>query len=154
MNLDFPMGIRVNARDVTAALQAGKNVLAIEAVRGPNVASGSDTRLSMQQTQGQVMVVKIVPAARGLDAAPLVITDGSWKASLHASIDWQDASFNDASWANADSLGGVESSIEFLQWNADAGMYDWPGYDGISPFLSQYHLRAIRKIMYLRMRAR
>lgn len=73
-----------------------------------------------------------------------MITDGSWKASLHASTGWQDTSFNDASWANADSLGGVESSIEFLQWNADAGMYDWPGYDGISPFLSQYPLRAMK----------
>ncbi|MGH9586426.1 MAG: alpha-L-rhamnosidase C-terminal domain-containing protein [Acidobacteriaceae bacterium] len=144
LNLDFPMGIRVYACDVTAALQAGKNVLAIEAVRGPNASSGSDTRLSMQQTQGQVMVVKIVPAARGLDAAPLVITDDSWEASLHASTGWQDTSFNDASWANADSLGGIESSIEFLQWNADAGMYDWPGYDGISPFLSQYHLQAMK----------
>ena len=33
-----------------------------------------------------------------------------------------------------DSLGPIESSIDLLQWNADAGMYDWPGYDGISPF--------------------
>jgi alpha-L-rhamnosidase len=144
LNLDFPMGIRVYACDVTSALQAGSNVLAIQAVRGPNVGSGSDTRLSMQQTQGQVMVAKIVPAARGLDAPPLVITDSSWKASLHASSGWQNASFNDAAWDNADSLGGIESSIEFFQWNADAGMYAWPGYDGISPFLSQYHLRAMK----------
>ncbi|HUY81665.1 MAG TPA: alpha-L-rhamnosidase C-terminal domain-containing protein [Acidobacteriaceae bacterium] len=144
LNLDFPMGIRVYACDVTAALHSGSNVLAIEAVRGPNVGSGSDTRLSMQQTQGEVMVVKIVPAAHGLDAAPLLITDRSWKASLHAANGWQDAGFNDAGWENADSLGGVESSIEFFQWNADAGLYDWPGYDGISPFLSQYALPAIK----------
>lgn len=144
LNLDFPMGIRVYACDVTAALHAGKNVLAIEAVRGPNRASGSDTRLSIQQTQGEVLAAKIVPAARGVVAPALVITDGSWKASLHAAAGWQGADFDDAGWENADSLGGIESSIEFFQWNADAGMYDWPGYDGISPFLAQYHLRAVK----------
>jgi hypothetical protein len=144
LNLDFPMGIRVYACDVTAALKAGKNVLAIEAVRGPNVGSGSDTRLSKQQTQGEVLVAKIVPAGRGIVAAPLVMTDGQWKASLHAAAGWENAGFNDANWANADSLGGVESSIEFFQWNADAGMYAWPGYDGISPFLAQYRLRPVQ----------
>lgn len=144
LNLDFPMGIRVYACDVTAALHEGKNVLAIEAVRGPNVGSGSDTRLSMQQTQGEVLVAKIVPESRGLDAAPLVITDSSWKTSLHSVAGWQSVDFNDAGWKNADSLGGIESSIEFFQWNADAGLYDWPGYDGISPFLSQYHLAPMK----------
>jgi len=143
LNLDFPMGIRVYACDVTAALRKGENVLAIEAVRGPNVGSGSETRDSIQQTEGKVLVAKIVPAARGVVAPALVITDGNWKASLHASAGWQNVDFDDSSWENADSLGGIESSIEFFQWNADAGMYDWPGYDGISPFLAQYHLRAM-----------
>ena len=45
---------------------------------------------------------------------------------------------------NADSPGGIEGSIEFFQWNADAGMYAWPGYDGISPFLAQYHLAPVK----------
>src|SRR6185312_12468384 len=29
-------------------------------------------------------------------------------------------------------------------WNADAGMYDWPGYDGISPFLAHKEILADR----------
>ena len=140
LNLDIPMGIRVFACDITHALSTGKNVLAIEAVRGPDIGSGADSRLSVQQTRGQVLAVKIVPAAQGAVAPPLLISDAQWKASMQAPAGWQSAPFDDQGWRPADSLGGIESSIEFFQWNADAGMYDWPGYDGISPFLAQYHL--------------
>jgi alpha-L-rhamnosidase len=142
-NLDFPMGIRVYSCDVTKVIKAGSNVLAIEAVRGPGIGSGADNRLSIQQTRGEVLAVKIVPAVPGAVAAPLLITDDSWKATLNAPTDWSSPSLDDGSWPAADGLGGIESSIEFFQWNADAGMYAWPGYDGISPFLAQYHLAAV-----------
>ncbi len=142
LNLDFPMGIRVTAIDVTRALRPGKNVLAIEAVRGIEVGSGADSRLSVQQTYGKVLVAKIVPAAPGVVAPPILISDAQWKASMTATAGWQNAGFNEGVWSSADSLGSIESSIEFLQWNADAGLYNWPGYDGISPFLAQYPLAA------------
>jgi alpha-L-rhamnosidase len=129
LNLDLPMGIRVYSCDVTGVLHAGKNTLAIEAVRGPNI---------------EALALKVVPAAPGVDAPPLLVSDAQWKASLRASGDWQSAAFDDSSWADAESLGGIESSIEFFQWNADAGMYEWPGYDGISPFLAQYHLSPMK----------
>lgn len=143
-NLDFPMGIRVYSCDVTKVIKPGPNVLAIKAVRGPSIGSGADNRLSIQQTRGEVLAVKIVPAVPGAVAAPVLITDNSWKATLNAPAGWSRLSFNDRSWPAADSLGGIESSIEFFQWNADAGMYAWPGYDGISPFLAQYHLAAMK----------
>lgn len=66
----------------------------------------------------------------------MLISNKEWKASLNAAEGWQNAGFDDASWPAADSLGSIEGSIDLLQWNADAGMYDWPGYDGISPFLA------------------
>ena len=144
LNLDFPIGIQVYACDVSSTLRSGKNVLAIEAVRGPQIGSGADNRLSIQQTQGDVLAVKILPAAPSIDAAPLLISDAQWKATLQAPEGWQSASFDDSNWPAADSLGGIESSIEFFQWNADAGMYAWPGYDGISPFLAQYHLSPVK----------
>jgi len=144
LNLDFPMGIRVYACDVSGTLRAGKNVLAIEAVRGPDVGSGSDNRLSIQQTGGEVLAVKIVPAVKGVFAPPLVMSDGEWKASMQVPEGWQSATFDDRDWQNADSLGGIESSIDLFQWNTDAGMYNWPGYDGVSPFLAQYPLAAVR----------
>lgn len=143
LNLDFPMGIRVYACDVSHALRPGNNVLAIEAVRGSDIGSGADTRLSIQQTHGEVLAAKIVPAEQGIDAPALLISDAQWKASMHAAPGWHTAAFDDSAWPAADSLGGVESSIEFFQWNADAGMYAWPGYDGISPFLAQYHLAPV-----------
>ncbi len=144
LNLDFPIGMRVYAYDVTKALHTGKNVLAIEAVRGLEVGGGSGYREGIQQTHGDVLVAKIVPEARGVMAAPLVMSDGQWKGSLHAVDGWQRADFDDQAWDNVTSLGGIESSIEFLQWNTDAGLYDWPGYDGISPFLAQYPLAAMK----------
>jgi alpha-L-rhamnosidase len=144
LNLDFPMGIRVYACDVGGVLKTGKNVLAIEAIRGPQIGSGADSRLSIQQTQGEVLAVKIVPAARGINTTPLLISDQQWKASLHATSGWQSESYDDTNWPAADILGGIESSIEFFQWNSDAGMYAWPGYDGISSFLAQYHFRAAK----------
>ncbi|MFP5231440.1 MAG: alpha-L-rhamnosidase N-terminal domain-containing protein, partial [Acidobacteriota bacterium] len=124
----FPMGIRVYTFDVTKALQVGSNVVAIEATRGPRVGDA------------EVLAVKIVPAALGVSAAPLLVSDANWKASMQLIPGWQDPEFDDRGWRAAHSLGGVESSYEFYQWNADAGMYAWPGYDGISPFLGHYSL--------------
>ncbi len=141
LDLSFPMGMRVYACDVAKALQEGTNVVAIEAVRGPQVGSGADNRLAVQQTRGEVMVVKIVPAALGVVAAPLLISDANWKASMQFIPGWQAAGFDDHSWGAADSLGAIEGSYEFFQWNADAGLYAWPGYDGISPFLGHYTLK-------------
>ncbi len=144
LNLDFPIGIRVYSCDVTHALRSGKNVLAIEAVRGPGVGNGAASRLSVQQARGEVLAVMIVPAARGIQAPPLVMSDAHWKATMKAAPSgWQQADFNDASWPAADDLSGIEGSINLFQWNADAGMYAWPGYDGISPFLAHYPLKAV-----------
>ena len=131
LNLDFPIRVRVYACDVTQALHTGSNVLAIQAVRGADISSGP------------VLAAKIVPADLGIDAPALVISDLQWKASVQGAPGWQNPTFDDSSWPAPDSLGGIESSIEFFQWNADAGMYAWPGYDGISPFLAHYPLAPV-----------
>ncbi len=142
-NLDIPLGIRVFSCDVGHFLHKGRNILAIEAVRGPEVGNDADDNRSLQLTRGKVLLVKIVPAELGVVAPPLLISDAHWKASMHRASGWENAGFNDSSWAAADSLGSPDSSINFLQWNADAGLYNWPGYDGISPFLEQYTLPAM-----------
>ncbi len=143
-NLDMPLGIRVFSCDVSHFLRKGKNVLAIEAVRGPDVGNDADDPRSLQLTRGKVLLVKLMPAERDVVAPPLVLSDAQWKASMQAAAGWENTDFNDSSWAAADSLGSPDSSIDFLQWNADAGLYNWPGYDGISPFLQQYRLPAMR----------
>jgi len=142
-NMEVNIGTHVIAAEVTHALRPGQNVIAIEAIRGPEVGSSGNSRREVQLTAGRILVVKIVPAAQGIDAAPLLISDAQWKTAEKAGSGWQDPKFDDTGWEAADSLGGIESSMEFFQWNGDGGMYAWPGYDGISPFLAQYKLAPV-----------
>ena len=139
-NLDAPIGIQMFTFDVSRALREGENVIALRVVRGAGVNGFTNSRLTMQLAAGKAMAVKLVGAARGKASPVLVISDKDWKASLNASDGWQRGDFEDSSWKSADSLGSIEGSIDLFQWNADAGMYNWPGYEGISPFLAQASL--------------
>ncbi len=144
LNLSFPMGIRVYQHDVARWLRAGKNVLAIEAVRGPMAGNEAQAPVSRHLRAGKVVAAMIVPAARGIPAPPLMMSDAKWRATVRrAPAGWQRAGFNDSAWRQVDDLGGIESAIGLFQANADAGMYAWPGYDGISPFLARYPLKAL-----------
>jgi len=143
INMETNIGARVMAMDITHALKAGKNVVAIEAMRGPEVGSSGNSRREVQLTAGRIMAVKIVPAALGIDAPALLISDSQWRTSEKAASGWQESAFDDRGWGSADSLGGIESSMEFYQWNGDGGMYAWPGYDGISPFLAHFKLAPV-----------
>lgn len=141
---DAPIGLRVFTHDVAALLQPGKNILAIQATCGPTVGNSSNTRAGIQAGRGEALVVKILPAQRGILAPALLLSNAQWKATMHAGADWYSPAFNDTAWSAADSLGSIEGSIEFFQWNGDAGLYDWPGYEGISSFLVQYPLTAVK----------
>jgi hypothetical protein len=133
-----PLGMHVFALSVAKYLQAGENMIAIEAVRGRGVTGFANSALVRQQTFGQVLVVKMLAAAKGVDGPELLISDKQWKSATAelAPEGWQRARFDDAKWGAVQSIGSIESSIELFQWNADAGLYDWPGYDGISGFLA------------------
>ena len=144
LNLDFPMGIRVYECDVTSVLHVGRNVLAVKAVRGPLAGNEAGDAVSRHLRDGKVLAAMIVPAARGIRATPLVMSDARWKGTVgRVRRGWQDPQFNASAWPRVDDLGGIESSIDLFQANADAGLYAWPGYDGISPFLAQYSLSAM-----------
>ncbi len=122
-----PLQMPVFETDVSGKLHAGENVLALEITP-----RGDDDQL----------VVKIVPAAAGIDAPALLISGPSWKSTLAADTNWQNLGFNDKSWSPVQALGPIESSIDFLQANSDAGLYRWPGYLGLSPFLAHTTLPA------------
>ena len=143
VNMETNIGSRVTSVDLTHALKPGRNVVAIEAIRGPEVGSSGNSRREVQLTAGRILAIKIVPAAQGIDAPPLLISDAQWRTAEKAAGGWQDSAFDDSGWDAADSLGGIESSIEFFQWNGDGGMYAWPGYDGISPFLAHFKLAPV-----------
>ncbi len=107
-------------------LHAGDNVMAIE---------GED---------GDQLVAKILPEAAMEPAPALLISDENWKATTQAAQGWQSAGFDDSSWPAVDAEGSIEGNIDFFQWNDDAGMYDWPGYEGASPFLAHVYLPAVK----------
>jgi hypothetical protein len=65
-----------------------------------------------------------------------LISGPDWKATLNAGVGWQNPGFNDQSWQSVQAAGPIESSIDFYQANDDGGLYRWPGYVGVSPFLA------------------
>lgn len=137
-----PLGMHVFCVDVAKLLKQGHNVLAIEAVRGRGVPGFVNSPTAMQQIFGEVLVAKLVPAPGGVNAPALFISGPQWKATLHAGDGWQSPGYDDAAWPAVAAIGPIEGSIDFLQWNADAGLYDWPGYEGASPFLAHMFLPA------------
>jgi len=109
--------------DLTRYLRAGDNLIAIAA------------------DHGEMMVAKIIPAP-GIVVPPFFISGPGWKATRDAANNWQNISFDDSGWPDADALGSIEGNIDFFQWNRDAGLYQWPGYEGASAFLAHTFLPA------------
>lgn len=137
---DAPINFRVFHADAARALRVGKNTIAIEAVRGRGVVTGMPSLPLAQLAYGEVLVAKIVPASFGVEAPALVITNKTWRSSAAHSDGWESPGFDDKAWSQVEWLGPVESNVDFFQWSADAGMYGWPGYRGMSPELRTYSL--------------
>ena len=137
-----PLGMHVFITDVSRFLRLGQNIIAIEAVRGRGVTGFANSALVRQQTFGQVMVAKIVPLAAGVDGPAIMRSGKEWRSSTIAGSGWERPEFDDTAWKPVQSIGGIESSVELFQWNADAGLYNWPGYDGISAYLAHLPIPA------------
>jgi alpha-L-rhamnosidase len=142
-DLTSPLGMHVFTVDVQRFLRSGSNTLAIRAVLGRGVTGFANSAFVRQQTFGQVLVAKLIPATSGIEAPSIMHSDLSWRSTTTISEGWQRTELNDSSWPKVLSIGGIESSIDMFQWNADSGLYSWPGYDGISPFLAHLPLRPI-----------
>jgi hypothetical protein len=136
-------GSHVMTADVAAALKAGENIIAIEEVRGHSSLHTAASPVINQVTYGEVLAVKIVPRGIAEDAPPLVVSDGSWRSSLAAAPNWALFSFDDTAWPPVQTLGVLGSRSDFLQWNADAGLYAWPGYTGISPAMRTFRVAPV-----------
>ena len=136
---------RVFATPLSGALRVGRNVLALEVVRGKGGSPSTNAASIIQLAHGEVVVAKILPSAPWVptESPALLLSDTAWKGTLAVGGDWQSPAFDDSAWPTVTTLGPIESDIDLLQWNADAGMYNWPGYEGISPFLRQMPLAAV-----------
>jgi len=143
---DQPINFRTFHADVSAALRSGENVVAIEAVRGRGVVAVSSSVSTQQLAYGEVLAVKIVPGRFGNSSAePLLISNKEWRSTPGTAPEgWESSSFDDSAWPHVESLGPIESNVDFFQWSADAGMYGWPGYRGMSPWLRTVQLRPVR----------
>jgi len=113
----------VLAIDVSGQMRPGRNLIAIIA-------------------QGDRLVLKIVPAVLQSVKPAVLMTDATWKCEVGSHTGWETLGFDDRAWPQAISLGGIEEKSDFFHNNEDAGMYRWPGYDGISPFLAHAVLKA------------
>ncbi len=111
------------AIDVSGQLRLGRNLIALT-------------------VSGDRLALKIIPAPLQALKPALLLTDTTWKCGDGSSRGWETPGFDDRAWPQAISLGAIESSSEFFERYEDAGMYRWPGYDGISPFLAHAILRA------------
>jgi alpha-L-rhamnosidase len=122
------LDVHVFYAEVHALLHAGDNVIAIEADHGGE------------------LVAKLIPATLGVVAPATLISGPGWKATTQQASGWETSNFDDSAWPAAVAQGGIESNIDFFQWNSDAGMYDWPGYEGASGFLAHAYLPAVKVV--------
>lgn len=135
-----PLGTHVFNADVRSALLTGNNVLAIEAVRGNGIVAATDSPVVQQLAFGETLVAKIVAADAEREGPAIAATYSDWRSTVKQFKGWQSPEFNANDWPTVQSLGKIERSADFFQWNTDAGMYDWPGYRGISSYLRPYSL--------------
>lgn len=131
-----PVTMHVIAVPVEGVLQRGENVLAMKVVRGRGVTGFTNSALLIQETSGQVVVAKIVAREPWVNGPTLLLSGPAWKSTTAPAQGWEARRFDDAAWKPVMALAGIEDTLDEFQWNADAGLYDWPGYDGISPFLA------------------
>ena len=143
-NIDAPIGVHVFHADATSFLMQGENTLAIRAIRGRGIVSGGGTLATGQLAYGEILAVKLLPSGLEKPPEPLLIPNSEWRSTLSADQHWYDNSFDDRQWPLVESLGPIEHDLSFFQWSADAGMYGWPGYTGMSPYLRTYRLLAER----------
>jgi len=135
--------MQVMSADLTNKLKPGINTIAIAAVRPSGSHHHTNSLMTSWLTSGEVLVAKIVPAALGVDAPALLTTEKRWK-SVSLAQGWEQPSFDDAAWKPVVSLGSIEGTGDFFQWNADTGLYEWPGYLGESPYLANYSLEPVK----------
>lgn len=144
-NTDQPINFRVFHADASTALHTGDNVVSIEAVRGKGVVTAAAPLATEQLAYGEVLAVKLLAASFGqVDAPSLLVSDKDWRSESKFTPNWQQSSFDDSAWPRVESLGPIESNIDFFQWSADAGMYGWPGYRGMSPWLRTLPLSPVK----------
>ena len=138
------MAFRTLSADVSAVLKTGTNTIAVEAVRGGGSHHHTNSLMTSWLNSGEVLAVKIVPGTVGVDAPALLISSKLWKSTVSPMQGWEQADFDDSAWKPVVSLESIEGTGDFFQWNADSGMYAWPGYLGEASYMANYRLDPVK----------
>lgn len=142
-------GLNVMASEVAGSLRSGENVIAIEEIRGHSSLHTGAGPVINQVTYGEVLAVKIVPRGIAEDGTPLLVTNDTWRSTLQPAPNWTMQYFDDSAWPLVQSLGVLGGRSDFLQWNADASLYAWPGYSGISPAMRTFRVPPVSQSVNL-----
>jgi len=110
--------------DVTEYLRTGINTAAIQA------------------SAGGLLAIKILPEPQGIDGRGLLLSDASWRGTTVPTTGWEQPQFDDSLWSAVQAFGSIESDIHHFQGYFDLGMYQWPGYEGLSGILDHTPLSA------------
>jgi alpha-L-rhamnosidase len=108
--------------DISRLIHSGPNTVAVDA------------------SAGEIMALKIIPAAPEIVSTPLLISDGSWKGNMNAPAGWEQSAFDDSAWPAVTQLNGIEFDSRNFEWNLDLGLYQWPGYQGSNRLLEHAEL--------------
>lgn len=130
------IGFATKTASVTPFLRSGSNVLALQVIRGYGSHHHTNSLPTHWLNSGEVLAAEVLPAAVGIAAPPLLESNATWRSTTTPATGWQQPDFNDATWKPVTSLGGIESDVDFFQWNADAGMDAWPDYFGEAPYMA------------------
>jgi len=103
----------------------------VEIAEISNVLTTGPNSIYVTASAGEHLALKIVPAEQGINAQPLVVSDGLWEGSTDGSV-----------WMPVTSLGSLESDITRFKGNFDLNLYQWPGYQGINAILDHVPLAA------------
>ena len=126
--------VAVNGTTVVHLAQGGPiltNERPLEITEISNILMTGPNSIFITASAGDILALKIVPAEQGINAQPLVVSDGLWEGSTDGS-----------NWMPVSSFGSLESDATRFKGNFDLNLYQWPGYQGINAVLDHVPLAA------------
>jgi len=127
--------VLINGASVIHQAQGGPvltNERPLETAEISNVLMTGTNAISVIASGSEILALKVVPAEQGINAQPLVVSDGLWEGSTDGST-----------WMPVRSFGSLESDVTRFKGNFDLNLYEWPGYQGISAILDHAFVGAV-----------
>jgi hypothetical protein len=131
----YNIEVAINGASVVHLAQGGPiltNERPLEISEISNYLKTGANSLEIAASAGGILALKIVPADQGINAEPLVVSDGFWEGSTDG-----------LNWGAVDALGSLESDVTRFKGNFDLNLYQWPGYQGINAILDHERMTGV-----------